>query len=209
MVGGVHRYSRGHRSACTAHISQDSDSGRPTNVVSKSRKHSIWTHFPKDRNCEVCLRTKMTMAPCRRRTGEALPRAEKFGDLITADQKVLNEERTSALHRSETNGIAERAVRRVKEGTSTVLLRSGLDEKWWPNCYLRDAQDLLTDGKTPYERRFGEPLKGPRIPFGAVVECHPISTRDLSRFHQFGKKVLPGTFLGYELITGDFGKEVF
>ena len=34
----------------------------------------------------------MTRAPCRRRTGEALPRAEKFGDLITADHKVLNEE---------------------------------------------------------------------------------------------------------------------
>ena len=36
---------------------------------------------------------------------------------------------TSTPHRSETNGIAERAVRRVKEGTSTVLLRSGLNEK--------------------------------------------------------------------------------
>ena len=33
----------------------------------------------------------MTRTPCRRRTGEALPRAEKFGDLITADHKVLNE----------------------------------------------------------------------------------------------------------------------
>ena len=31
---------------------------------------------------------------------------------------------------SETNGIAERAVRRVKEGTSAVLLQLGLDEKW-------------------------------------------------------------------------------
>ena len=47
----------------------------------------------KDRNCEVCLRTKMTRAPCRRRPGEAPPRAEKFGDLITADHKVLNEGR--------------------------------------------------------------------------------------------------------------------
>ena len=37
---------------------------------------------------------------------------------------------TSTPHRSETNGIAERAVRRVKEGTSAVLLQSGLDEKW-------------------------------------------------------------------------------
>ena len=30
---------------------------------------------------------------------------------------------TSTPHRSETNGIAERAVRRVKEGTSAVLLQ--------------------------------------------------------------------------------------
>ena len=38
---------------------------------------------------------------------------------------------TSGPHRSETNGIAERAVRRVKEGTSAVLLQSGLNECWW------------------------------------------------------------------------------
>ena len=38
-----------------AHISQDSGSERTTKVVSKSRKHSIYSHFPKDRNCEVCL----------------------------------------------------------------------------------------------------------------------------------------------------------
>ena len=35
-----------------------------------------------------------------------------------------------------------------------------------------------------------------------MVEYHPISTRDLSWFHQFGKKVLPGIFLGYELTAG-------
>ena len=38
---------------------------------------------------------------------------------------------TSTPHRSETNGIAERVVRRVKEGTSAVLLQSGLDENGW------------------------------------------------------------------------------
>ena len=31
------------------------DSERPTKVVSKSRKHSIYTHFPKDRNCRNLL----------------------------------------------------------------------------------------------------------------------------------------------------------
>ena len=59
--------------------------------------------------------------------------------------------RTSTPHRSETNGNAERAVRRVKEGTSAALLQSGLDEKWWADsmesyCHLRKVQDLLADG---------------------------------------------------------------
>ena len=53
-------------------------------------KHSVETHFPKDRNCEICQRTKITRAPCRRRIGGAVPRAENFGDLITADHKVLS-----------------------------------------------------------------------------------------------------------------------
>ena len=54
-------------------------------------KHSAYTHFPKDRNCEICQRTKITRAPCRRRNGGAVPSAENFGDLITADHKVLSE----------------------------------------------------------------------------------------------------------------------
>ena len=54
-------------------------------------KHSVYTHFPKDRNCEICKRTKITRAPCRRRKGEAVPRAANFGDLITADHKVLSD----------------------------------------------------------------------------------------------------------------------
>ena len=223
-----------------ASTSRESDSEPPRKVASKSRKHIFYTHFAEDRNCEICQRTKITRAPCRRRIGGAVPRAENFGDLITADHKVLSEGcesrnhhryavmlqdlatqwiqsyqcktktsqetqkslvkfleptrkpkviytdnssefgkscedvswnyRTYALHPSETNGIAERAVRRIKEGTSAVLLLSGLDEKWWADsmecyCYLRNI--LLSEGKTPFERRFGEPFRGPVIPFGS------------------------------------------
>ena len=113
--------------------------------------------------------------------------------------------------KSETNGIAERAVRRVKEGTSAVLLQSGLAERWWSDsveccCYLRNIQDLLSDGKTPYERRFGQPFKVPIIPFGSLVEYHPITAKVQSRIHQFGKKVLPGLFLGYALYAGGIWK---
>ena len=166
------------------------------------------------------------MVPCRRRNEGSFPRAEKCGDLKTADHKVLNEGSesrnnhryavvvqdlatqwiqsypckkqhsqeteeslrkfqepsqkpkvvytdkslefdksceewswnhwTSTPHRSETNGIAERAVRRVREGTSAVLWQSGLNEKLWSDpleCYhcLRNVQDLLADGKTPHD----------------------------------------------------------
>ena len=68
--------------------------------------------------------------------------------------------------------------------------------------YLRNVTDLLFDGKTPYERRFGQPFKGPIIPFGSLVEYHPITAKDQSRIHQFGMKVLPGLFLGYALYAG-------
>ena len=43
------------------------------------------------------------------------------------------------------------------------------------------------------------PFNGPVIPFGAMVECHPISAKDQSQRHHFGSKVLPGIFLGYAL----------
>ena len=34
--------------------------------------------------------------------------------------------------------------------------------------YLRNVTDLLSDGKTPYERRFGQPFKGLIIPTGFI-----------------------------------------
>ena len=179
--------------------SSDEPSLEPTPTRSVDLgKHSFYTHFPKDRNCEICQRSKITRAPCRRRIGGAVPRAQNFGNLITANHKVLSEgydtrnnhlfavvvqdlatqwiqsypcktktsqpeviytdkslefgkacedlswnHCTSTLHRSETNGIAKRAVRRVKEGTHAVLWQSGLDENWWADSmecctYLRN-----------------------------------------------------------------------
>ena len=66
----------------------------------------------------------------------------------------------STLFRSETNGTAERAVRRIiKKRTSAVLLQSDLDEKWLAdsmecNCYLRNGQVLLTNGEKQNFMRF-------------------------------------------------------
>ena len=56
-----------------------------------SGKHRVKTHFPKDPNCDICLKTKITRASCRRRAGTVVPKADKIGDLITADHKILSE----------------------------------------------------------------------------------------------------------------------
>ena len=58
------------------------------------------------------------------------------------------------------------------------MLQSGLNGSWWADStechtYLRNVTDSILDGKTPYERRFGQPFKGPIIPFGSLVEYHP------------------------------------
>ena len=72
--------------------------------------------------------------------------------------------------------------------------------------YLRNVTDLLSDGKTPYERRFGQPFKGPIIPFGSLVEYHPVTAKDQSRIHQFGKKVLPDCPSDTHCTQGEFGR---
>ena len=41
-----------------AQVSQDSDSERTTKVSEKWMMHTTFTHFPKSRDCDVCLRTK-------------------------------------------------------------------------------------------------------------------------------------------------------
>ena len=103
---------------------------------------------------------------------------------------------TSTPHRSETNGIAERAVRRVKKKIrlqyccNQVWMKNGGQIPWnaKPICETFKISCLM--GKTPYERRFGKPFRGPVIPFGSLV----------------GKKVLPGLFLGYALYAGGIWK---
>ena len=104
-------------------------------------------------------------------------------------------------HRSCTNGVAETAVRRAKEGTATPLVQSGLPRDWWLECcyYLRNVHGKMADGKTAFEKRHGQKFDGPSIPPRTLVEYIAITAEDTSRLHQFGKKTLKGTILGYVL----------
>ena len=108
-------------------------------------------------------------------------------------------------------GLLKEQCAELRKAPLQYCLQSGLNESWWADSmecytYLRNVTDLLSDGKTPYERRFG---KGPIIPFGSLVEYHPITAKDQSRIHQFGTKVLPGLFLGYALYAGEFGRVTY
>ena len=69
-----------------------------------------------------------------------------------------------------------------------------------PICETSQIYYLM--GRRLMKGRCGQPCKGPIIPFGSLVEYHPITANDQSRIHQFGKKVLPGLFLGYALYAG-------
>ena len=283
MTTGLHREPRDRRTASSRKLFHDSDPERPIKVA--PRKHSFYIHFPKDQNCEVCKRSKITRAPCRKRTviqylgqrnlatwlqpiSKSSTKDVNLDTIIDTQlwYKILATQwiqsypcktktsqeteislrkflepsekpkslkltmrwnfgkscedlswnhRTSAHHRSETNGRAERVVRRIKERTSAGLLQTGMDEKWWAGsveryCYLRNVQDLLADGKTLYERRFGEPFNGPDIPFGAMVEYHPISAKGQSRLPPFWREKF---YQGYSSDTNwlreESGKEMW
>ena len=181
-----------------------------------SCKHSVYTHFPKDRNCEICIRAKQKL---HRKLREACKNSwSPIGILKSFTLTIpwnsvklvkIYPGIIARIHHTDQKqmGLLKEQYARVKEGTSAVLLQSGLNESWWADSmecytYLRNVKDLLSDGKTPYERRFGQPFEGPIIPFGSLVEYHPITAKDQSRIHQYGKKVLLGLFVGYALYAG-------
>ena len=186
-----------------------------------SGKHSVFSHFPKDPNCDICLKTKITRAYCRRRANAVMPRAENFGDLIAADHKVLSEEsETRNNHRyavvvqdlatqwlqsyqckTKTSQETQKSLQKFLEPTRKpwVIYTDNNSSEFGKSCEERSWNHCTS---MPPRLRFGLPLNGPVIPFGAMVEYHPISAKELSRLHQFGPGVLPSIFLG-SLIAGE------
>ena len=156
-----------------------------------------------------------------------MPRAEHFGDLITADHKILSEESESRNNHRYAVVVQDLATQwiqsypcKTKSSQETQKnLMKFLEPTRKPKVIYTDnslefgksceelswnhSRSLVctNNGKPPYERRFGMPFNRPVI-FGAMVEYHPISAKDQSRLHQFGAKVLPGIFLGYALYAG-------
>ena len=80
--------------------------GRRTKRVSKEGGkpggvHNEFTHFPHDPTCKVCMAARMQKTSRCKRNGssmrpDALLFAAKFGDRITADHAIMDEENKSA-----------------------------------------------------------------------------------------------------------------
>ena len=69
-------------------------------------------------------------------------------------------------------------------------------------CYNRNISDVISDGKTPYELRFGQPFHGVLLPFGCRVEYKPESDRETKKLQKFGSKLRPGIFMGHHSHNG-------
>ena len=182
----------------SANICHESDSEHPLKVA--SRKHSIYTHFPKDRICEVYKRTKITRAPCRRRNGEPVSRAEKCGDLITADHKVVSdggESRNS--HRYAVvvqDSVAQRIQSYPCKPKTEWSLRMFLEPSEKPKVSCTDnslkfgkaCEDLSWNHRTSTPHR-SETLdeNGSLILWNAIAICEMIKTS-----WQVGKHIMKG-----------------
>ena len=42
-------------------------------------KHSVYTHFPKDRNCQICQKTKITRVPVQKTQWRSRTSCTQFG----------------------------------------------------------------------------------------------------------------------------------
>ena len=94
--------------------------------------------------------------------------------------------------------------------TVRTRYKGGGHTPWECYCCLRNVRDLLADGKTPNESRFGEPFKGPIILFGALVELSSDFCQKLKQeVINVATRYYQESFLAGSWSRGEFGKEIF
>ena len=110
----------------------------------------------------------------------------------------------SVPNRKQTNAIVERTNLYLKDQVATCLVAAGLPPCYWEfalRCYTLLHNTEKVNGQTPWELTFGEEFQGKRIPFGALVNFKPTSSRKLST--KFGPDAVTGVFAGYITTSGE------
>ena len=121
----------------SAHISRESNSEPPREVA--SGKHSIFTHFQRPQLRGLQEKTKITRAPCRKRSGEAPLRAERFGHVTTADYTFLNEDGESRNNQRYSVVVQDLKFLRASKKSqciSSMLHRTLLDPQLSPHTCI-------------------------------------------------------------------------
>ncbi len=140
--------------------------------------------------------------------------SDNSGELRKACDVLNYSQDTSTPHRPQSNGVAERAVRRCKEGTSCQIQQSGFMAAWWDwampafSALYSITEKVVVKGgtqMTPYQAKFGEDvffLKDAIIQFGAELEYKPTDPDYIEKQHVFGDKLRSGIKLCYHLHQG-------
>ena len=87
--------------------------------------HDLFTHTPKDPECEICNKSKIMRAPCRRKDKKAAlapddtPKPQKIADSITADHTFLCDEEASRNLDTVALVIQDRFTNRLQAYAST------------------------------------------------------------------------------------------
>ena len=114
---------------------------------------------------------------------------------------------------SQTNAVAERAIRSVLEGTRVNLLQAGLHHSYWPHaarhwCHMSNV--LSRDGQpSPWKPRFNESFPGTLIPFGTKAEFWIGPRLKPKEDLRFEPSTNPGVFMGYALHPGCMWRKEF
>ena len=126
--------------------------------------------------------------------------------------KVIHDRSTPG--RPQTNGRAERLVRKVLEGTRTLLLQAGMPPPYWPYamthyCFMENVR-VGADGDSAWNRRHGKGhFTGPRLPFGCLVDFRQTPSKD-DELPKLAPNASPGVLMGYKLLPGgSWNKEYY
>ena len=104
--------------------------------------------------------------------------SDNAGEIAKSCEKMQLRHGTSTPRRPQNNGVAERSVCRVIEGTKACLLQRGLGHSWWREVSMCTADNITLqpppdgpDAPSGYEQRREDKFGGVLRPFGCAVEC--------------------------------------